>query len=172
MVGRVRTGCAVRRSGAQVGDNIYVTGQLGSSLFGFEQLEQGNSSDSAVMRHLFPEPRYQVGPAIADQAHAMIDVSDGLSTDLGHILDESNVSARIYKDRLPIWPGAEERHALHGGEEYELVIVAPDLPNAIEGITVTRIGEIVASADQHHIVLIDGAHETVLRPQGWQHFKV
>jgi len=100
----------------------------------------------------------------------MIDISDGLSTDLTHILEESKVSARIYKDRLPAWPGAEDRHILHGGEEYELIMAAPNLPNMIADVPVTRIGEIIDSQIANKVFLIDGSNESALRPQGWQHF--
>jgi thiamine-monophosphate kinase len=172
MIGRVRSGKAVRRSGAKIGDGIYVTSRLGSSVLGFEHLKEGRTADDpAVKRHLFPEPRLKIGPVVADSAHAMIDISDGLSTDLTHILEESKVSARIYKDRLPVWPGATDSHALHGGEEYELLIVASELPPIIEGIALTRIGEIIESGLEHHIFLFDRAHESILRPQGWQHFQ-
>ncbi|HME98842.1 MAG TPA: thiamine-phosphate kinase [Terriglobia bacterium] len=171
MIGRVRHGQAVRRSGAKVGDGIYVTGTLGSSALGLERLKAGKTNDAAVRRHLFPEPRHTVGSAVLDKAHAMIDVSDGLSVDLNHILEESQVSARIYKDRLPIWPGAQEHHALHGGEEYELIVVASELPADVAGIPLTRIGEIIESGMQNQLFLIDGATESVLIPRGWQHFQ-
>jgi thiamine-monophosphate kinase len=171
MIGRVRSGQAVLRSGAKKGDGIYVTGTLGSSILGLERLKAGKVKDPAVQRHLFPEPRHKVGSAVAGQAHAMIDVSDGLSTDLTHILEASKVSARIHKDRLPIWPQAADDDALHGGEEYELIIVAPDLPQTIEGIRLTRIGEIMESSLEHQAFLIDGTRESVLRPHGWQHFQ-
>jgi len=170
MSGRIARGKAVRRSGAQAGDSIYVTGKLGSSALGLERLKNGVVSDSAVTRHLYPEPRFRVGPAVVDRAHAMIDVSDGLSTDLTHILEESNVSARIYKNRLPVWAGAEDSHVLHGGEEYELIIVGVDLPNIIEGVPLTRIGEIIASGPDHEIFLIEDNRQSVLHPRGWQHF--
>jgi len=170
MVGRVRSGGAVRRSGAKPGDKIYVTGMLGSSALGLERLKSGQKNDPAVKRHLYPEPRNNVGLAVADQAHSMIDVSDGLSTDLTHILEESQVSARIYKDRLPAWPGTESRHVLNGGEEYELIIVSPDLPMEIHKVPVTCIGEIIDSGTDHQLFLIDGNRESVVYPLGWQHF--
>jgi thiamine-monophosphate kinase len=107
---------------------------------------------------------------MAGRAHAMIDVSDGLSTDITHILEESQVSARIYKDRIPVAAGAQDAHALHGGEEYELIIVAPDLPAAVEGVALTRIGEIIESGLDRQLFLIDGTRESVLVPRGWQHF--
>jgi len=171
MIGRVRSGWVVRRSGAKTGDGVYVTGTLGSSLLGLERLRAGITNDAAVQRHLFPQPRARAGALVAEKAHAMIDVSDGLSTDLTHLLEESKVSCRIYKDRIPFWQGAEDRHVLHGGEEYELIIAAPELPAMIDGVPVTRIGEITASRTGHEIVLVDDGHEAVLQPGGWQHFR-
>jgi thiamine-monophosphate kinase len=170
MIGRVRSGQAVRRSGAKVGDGIYVTGTLGSSVLGLERLKSGKVDDAAVKRHLYPEPRTKIGAAVAGRAHAMIDVSDGLSTDLNHILEESKVSARIYRDRIPAADGAEEQHVLHGGEEYELIIVGNELPAMIEGVPLTCIGEIIESKTEDQIFLVDGASESVLPPRGWQHF--
>jgi len=170
MIGRVPEGRAVLRSGARAGDNIYITGTLGGSVLGLELLKTGRAGDPSVTRHLYPQPRHRIGAAVADRAHAMIDVSDGLSTDLSHILEESGVSARIYKDKLPAAAGAEEAHILHGGEEYELIIVGPDLPSEIEGIRLTRIGEVIASPLDHQLFLIDGTTESVVIPKGWQHF--
>jgi len=170
MIGRVRMGKAVRRTGAEAGDRVYVTGTLGSSALGLDLLKTGNRDDPAVQRHLYPAPRHKAGAFMGGRAHAMIDVSDGLSTDLTHILQESKACARIYRARLPAWPGAQDRHILHGGEEYELIIVAPELANIIEGIRVTCIGEIIESDAENQAFLIDGTRESVLRPQGWQHF--
>ena len=170
MIGSVPQGRAIRRSGARHGDFIYLSGTVGGSMLGLELLKAGDRGNPAVQRHLYPQPRHKVGAAVRDQVHAMIDISDGLSTDLTHILEESKVSARIYKDRLPAWPGAEDRHILHGGEEYELIMAAPNLPNMIADVPVTRIGEIIDSQIANQVFLIDGSNESVLRPQGWQHF--
>src|SRR4051812_31911877 len=122
MTGLVPIGRAVKRSGAQVGDSIYVTGELGGSAAGLEQLQGGEPAASAL-RDLYPQPRHTIGAAVAGQAHAMIDVSDGLSIDLSHIVEASKVSARIYKDKIPKAAAATGAQALHGGEEYELIIV-------------------------------------------------
>lgn len=173
MIGRVKTGKAVRRSGAQVGDGIYVTGTLGTSTAGLDLLRRGDRESAAVMRHCYPQPRHRVGATVAETAHAMIDISDGLSTDLGHILTESNVSARIYRGKIPAAPRMDNNAVLHGGEEYELIIVAkeqPALPGLIAGVPLTRIGEVIPSTDKHQILLVDGASESVLAPRGWQHF--
>jgi thiamine-monophosphate kinase len=143
MIGSVPSGREVRRSGAKPGDGIYVTGTLGSSALGLDCLRSGNSNHPSVQRHLYPEPRHRTGRAIAAQAHAMIDISDGLSTDLQHIVQESKVCARIYK-RL--------------------------LPAEAAGVSITRIGEIVPAPMDPQIYLIDGSTESVLRPLGYQHF--
>jgi thiamine-monophosphate kinase len=169
MIGTVPSGKAVGRFGAKRGDFIYVSGQLGGSTLGLEHLKAG-LKDGAVERHLYPKPRHTIGAALRDQVHAMIDISDGLSTDLTHILEESKVSALIYKERIPAWPNAEDRHVLHGGEEYELILVAPQLPGLIGGVSLSQIGEVVDSKIENEIVVIDGTQESVLRPQGWQHF--
>jgi thiamine-monophosphate kinase len=171
MVGRVQTGCAVLRSGARPGDQIYVTGTLGASALGLELLRSGQKENAAIRRHLYPEPRHAVGHAIAGLAHAMIDISDGLSSDLTHIVRESGVSARIYRDRLPAADGASELQVLHGGEEYELLVAAPELLLEIEGVPIRRIGEIIPSTTEHQIFLVDGASERVLRARGWDHYR-
>ncbi len=167
MIGRVKTGCAVLRSGAKPGDGIFVTGALGSSMRGLRLLQSGDQDSPAVLRHLYPQPRHEFAAAIASKVHAMIDISDGFSTDLGHILEESGVSARVYRNRIPAADGATEDEVLHGGEEYELLIAAPD---SLSDPMLTRVGEIVPSEGKHQIRLIDGNSESVLIPKGWQHF--
>jgi len=171
MIGSVPSGKAIRRSGAKPGDSIYVSGQIGGSALGLECLSSGDLKNPAVRRHLYPEPRHKLGAALLERAHAMIDISDGLSTDLTHIVEESKVSARIYKDRLPGWPGAGDHHILHGGEEYELIVASPhDLAEVRMNVPLRRIGEIIGSGVENQVFLIDGTQESVLRPQGWQHF--
>jgi thiamine-monophosphate kinase len=176
MIGRVRAGQAVLRSGARPGDGVFVTGALGGSAAGLEQLRRGAAQAcglSAVVRHLYPQPRHRVGSALAPRAHAMIDISDGLSSDLAHIAAESRVSIRIYKDKLPAAPEANDTQALHGGEDYELLVVAPDLPSEVDGIPLTRIGEVVESSSAPQVLLVDeasGPGGAPLIPRGWQHF--
>ena len=146
LVGCVPAGEAVSRSGARAGDAICVTGALGGSRAG---------------RHLRPEPRQDEALSLVQRGavHAMIDLSDGLSSDLGHVLDASGVGAALWADRIPlhddarIAAGSSARtaleHALHDGEDFELLFtVAADRAAALErdglvGTPVTCIGRIV-----------------------------
>ena len=100
----------------------------------------------------------------------MIDISDGLSTDLMHVVKSSGISAKIFKQKLPAAKGATSAHVLNGGEEYELIIVAPKLPDQVEGVAITRIGEIIPSAGDPQVLLVDGSTESVLTPKGWDHY--
>lgn len=169
MMGRVETGRSVLRCGARVDDGIYVTGCLGGSALGLEVLGTDRPAYDAVRRHLYPEPRHGIGRQVAASATAMIDTSDGLSVDLAHILTESGVSARIDRKAIPCFPGARFELALHGGEDYELIVTARDLPSEIDGVPITRIGNIV-DGQSGRIVLVAGSSESVLEPAGWQHF--
>ncbi|WP_435018659.1 thiamine-phosphate kinase [Tundrisphaera sp. TA3] len=139
----------VRRSGAQPGDAILVTGALGGSLRG---------------RHLRPEPRVAEALALHERAplRAMIDISDGLASDLGHILEESgNLGATLIADRVPIHQDAHTRarrtsrpsldHALNDGEDFELCFTLdPEAAEALmaeppPGVALSRIGTVEES---------------------------
>ncbi|MGH9602125.1 MAG: thiamine-phosphate kinase [Terriglobales bacterium] len=181
VVGHAPAGKAVLRSGARAGDSIYVTGELGGSAAILHQLESGKSVGSprtkAVAAHFFPSPRVAVGRELRRRglASAMIDLSDGLSTDLAHICTESRVAALVAEHSIPrpSTPGTSTLHfALHGGEDYELLFTAPGartLPSKIAGVRVTRIGEIIRGrgmwlTDSH-------GQRKALGPRGWEHFK-
>ena len=148
-----------------------MTGSLGGSARGLTLLEQGTAGhDEAVHRHLYPVPRHRIGHALAPHATAIIDVSDGFSIDLTHILEESAVSARIERERIPCHAGVDVDMALHGGEDYELIVTGTNLPDRFEDIPVTAVGQIVKSAGPHQIHLVTDSGEEVLVPRGWQHF--
>ena len=170
VIGRVQENRSVYRSGARPGNSIYVTGTLGGSALGLELLEKEQRNHPAVRRHLYPEPRHRIGFQVIDHASAMIDISDGLSVDLTHILEASDVSARIESKSIPVYDGVDIIRALHSGEEYELIIIGEHLPSDLEGVAITRIGKIIPSGKRPNILLVDGSSEEVLNPQGWQHF--
>lgn len=170
MIGHVETGKAVQRNGARDGDGIYVTGNLGGSSLGLSLIDSKGVEHPAVRRHLYPNPRHRIGRQLASKASAMIDISDGLSVDLKHILKESGVSARIERDRIPCHPDADVELALHGGEDYELVITGTDLPTDVDDVLLTQIGEIVPDPSARIFLVSDKAEE-VVRPDGWQHFR-
>jgi thiamine-monophosphate kinase len=120
----------VFRSGARAGDVIFVTGPLGASAAGLRLLRAGESSGACVEAHRRPVARVAEGIAAATAgATAMIDISDGLATDLRHLAAASGVGARL--EEVPVAPGADLEEALTGGEDYQLLFSAPD-PAAVQ----------------------------------------
>ncbi len=186
-VGSVPEGKAILRSGARPGDHIFVTGDLGAPSAMLERMyknPRGRYRPSDCPAHFLPEPQLAVGRYLREKAIAtsMIDISDGLSSDLAHICDESGVRAEIQAETVPL--GTVGRHevsldqALHGGDEYQLLFTAPPnkrVPGKIAGVTITHIGYIEEkSTDLPQILIFQGNNAEVgyeLRPRGWQHFK-
>ena len=103
-----------------------------------------------------------------------MDLSDGLSTDLAHICEESSVAAEITAAAVPLGPGATLEMALHGGEDYELLFTAPasaKLPRSIRGVAITPIGGIVAAKPRKpRVSLLTVNGPKALEPHGWEHF--
>ena len=179
VLGSVPKGRAVLRSTARPGDLVYVTGALGASAAVIEALYAGLQLDrSKLDAHFYPQPQLAVGRYLRENriATAMIDVSDGLSTDLTHICDESRVGAVINENAIPLakltTPRVNLRHALHGGDDYQLLFTArpkASVPKRIAGVVITQIGEITLRRK----LLIRGADESSreLKSEGWQHFQ-
>jgi thiamine-monophosphate kinase len=199
LLGSVPAGRALRRDAARPGDALYVTGALGGAAV---ELEQVLSHDATLLRaraadqangshpHLFPEPRLAVGQALVRRsvAHAAIDLSDGLSTDLTHLCDASGVGAELELAALPahalttaLPEPAQIAAVLHGGEDYELLFTArpgTKMPRSIAGVPITRIGRIVAAPTGKprkpkptRIQLVDGKERFGLEPRGWEHLR-
>lgn len=193
VIGECETGKAVTRRGAKAGDRIYVSGTLGASALGLSLLEEGIRLDEgtnfreALLKHLAPEPRLSLGRALGEAGvvTAMIDISDGLSTDLWHLLDESNCEsdcgAVIHAGTIPIAECVGRSSlradslqlALNSGEEYELLFSAsPEKSLEIEnlaqalGIRITAIGEVVASKGLQ--LEVRGSLQP-LAPSGYEH---
>lgn len=179
VLGAVPPGKAVLRSGARFGDSIYVTGELGGASAALQSLLAGEKiRPRDFPRHFHPTPRVAAGEFLRGKATAMIDLSDGLSTDLAHICEESRVGAEIEAGRIPRARTGPKRHlvalehALHGGEDYELLFTAParlKIPARIAGVSIQRIGRIRRSAG---ILLIhEDGRKQALSPAGWEHFR-
>jgi len=174
VVGSVRRGKALRRSGARVGDQIYVTGAFGESAAALRLL----THKKIKRRDVFPEPRIAVGEWLIEHrfATSCIDISDGLSTDLLHICEESGVGAVVNAAAVPVHPSAGKLRdgfnlALHGGEDYELLFTAPKnsrIPGRIASVQVTHIGEITSGSA---VRLSQNGRARVLIPAGWEHFR-
>ncbi len=176
VVGSVPQGRALLRSGARIGDAIYLTGALGASSAAIHAMLAGRRLRPALHpAHFFPEPRILAGRTLRERrlASAAIDLSDGLSTDLSHICQESGVGAVVYAESLPIARGATLEMALHGGEDYELLFTATPrtrVPREIAGLAVTRIGEIIRG---NRVFLADRrGRRRPLPPRGWEHFRL
>jgi thiamine-monophosphate kinase len=178
VVGSVPKGKAVLRSGAKAGDRIYVTGELGGSAAALARLAESKPVGAAHSGHLRPLARVAVGQWLRRRgvASAMIDVSDGLSTDLEHICEESRVGAEIEAEAIPrarVGLGKKRvalELALHGGDDYELLFTsAATVPSEVAGVRVTRIGRTTGSTGMR-LIKKDGKARP-LKPGGWKHFK-
>lgn len=189
VVGELRSGLALLRSGARPGHLLFSSGRLGEAELGLRLLRQRrgpmNPNDALLRKHLYPEPRLALGQWLAQQsiASAMMDLSDGLSTDLPRLCAASRVGARLFSDRVPavriparLNLGSEDAvgFALHGGDDYELLFTVPPgkvrlVPASFRGVPLTRIGEITRGKA---IVLRDAAgRERPLPARGWDPFR-
>lgn len=173
---------SLRRSGARAGDLMYVTGSLGGAAAELELLRQRPRRFAAVRAggdhpHLFPQPRLATGWALRSRglASAAIDISDGLSTDLHHLCEESGVGAVVDVALLPIHPLAQKEgaaglnFALHGGEDYELLFAArpgTGVPKRVGGVPVHRIGHFTR---KRTVLLAQNGRMEPLPAGGWEH---
>ena len=177
LVGAVARGRVLRRNGARAGDRLYVTGTLGGAAAELERMAAGGvrrvkTGSRENHPQMFPEPRLAVGQALLRRglAAACLDVSDGLSTDLGHLCRESGVGAEVIGEALPVHAGSTLRQALDGGEDYELLFTAKagvKVPRRIAGVAVTAIGRIVRGRGMV-LVGADGTRQTMVAA-GWEH---
>jgi len=173
-------GSALRRSGARVGDRIFVSGnigaagaalaELGSAPPPIATLAKARPGDACydLARYYLPQPQIRLGIALRGIASAAIDVSDGLVADLGHVCRASRVGARIDLERVPLAPGAVLEQAVAAGDDYELLFTAPHgAERLLAGFDVTEIGEVVAGSS---VALLRGGRPTDIAAAGFRHF--
>jgi thiamine-monophosphate kinase len=186
VLGEVGKGRAILRSGARAGDSIFVTGSLGGAAGGLLLLESGTVYAGAakwqqnlISRQIRPTARVDTGLAICgwEAATAMIDLSDGLSSDLAHICESSGVGARLDASEIPVDPdldglamSRDQRLglALNGGEDFELLFTVPGNAALPDDIPALKIGVITDDAGVLEL-LADGSI-THLAPRGFKHF--
>lgn len=215
VLGEVKIGRSIRRSGARPGDLICVTGRLGEAQLGLDLVRERkllrksnllrekrgkqrklcHGWEAALRKHLYPEPRLALGQWLAENrlATAMIDTSDGLSSDLGNICEASGVGARLFAEKIPavavpsmdlataknprklaLRGNAPLDLAVHGGEDYELLFTVPRskagrLPARSRGVPLTIIGEITRKKGV--IIIHRGKGPSPLISQGWDPFR-
>lgn len=184
-------GQMVRRAGAQIGDDIYVTGTIGDAALGLIVRRDGAipglssmHAEFLLARYLLPQPRNRLAQELAGLIHAAIDISDGLAADLGHVAQTSAVAAEIQLSKVPLSDGAAAALDLRavsiadlisGGDDYELLFTAPSGNRpalaALERTTgdkITRIGRIVSGKG---VVFADQTGGSIwLKRPGYRHF--
>ena len=190
VIGEAEPGRAVTRSGAKPGDLVFVSGTLGRAELGLKLIQRCPARKlrhlpTLLEPHLYPKPRIAVGHWLAQTrlASSMIDISDGLSTDLNRLCEASGVGAWIFADRVPVVTiprGISSRRfdplamALHGGDDYELLFTVPaqrerELSASPKAIWLSRIGEITMTKG---VIVQDlSARRRRLFPGGWDPFK-
>jgi thiamine-monophosphate kinase len=189
VLGEIYRGRAILRSGARPGDLLCVSGTLGEAELGLRliqaKLHRRKRWTKLLKKHFYPEPRLALGEWLAAHrcATSMIDTSDGLSTDLGHICKASGVGAIVWGPKIPKVkiPGELQQLsldpldlALNGGEDYELLFTVPKryssrVPDELKGVPLTVIGEIMR--EKKVILLGSDGISRPLQPRGWDPFR-
>jgi len=189
VAGEVPAGRAVLRSRANTGDIVYVSGRLGEAELGLRILQRSKGVPSKknplVKKHLYPEPRLALGQWLAEKrlVTTMMDLSDGLSSDLSRLCAASAVGAQLESSKIPkvrlLEAALKKRHdplhlALHGGDDYELLFTVPPrktelLPNSFRGVRLRAIGRIT---QKRELLLRDeNSKVSQLTPHGWDAFR-
>jgi len=181
-VGEVPPGMALARAGAQAGDDIWVSGELGGAALALQRPELAAQFAEIARRLHAPEPRVELGERLRRLARAAIDVSDGLAGDLGHILERSRVAARVEYALVPKCPAFEKLNdadlerdcVLAGGDDYELVFTAPrEHRREVEALAIelqlalTRVGTI---APGEGLAIVDAKGRPLQHGGGFDHF--
>jgi len=185
----VRAGRAVQRSGARADDILYVSGRLGEAELGLQIVRRtkgaASKNNPLTRKHLYPEPRLALGQWLSNRglATAMMDLSDGLSSDLPRLCAASAVGARLEEAKIPQvqtqdlalkYSRDPVQLALHGGDDYELLFTVPPrkaklLPKTFRGVALTPIGKITRGRTL--LVLEENGRASQCTPGGWDPFR-
>lgn len=190
-IGELPQGSMLKRSGARIGDQLFVTGTLGDAALGLQvgkgALSWLSPSHQIYLRerYLVPQPRLDLGVRLRGTASAALDISDGLLADLGHLCRQSGVGARVDIAALPLSPALSAalearpeliEAVLGGGDDYEILFAAPpeQAPGlsrfaAETGIAISRIGEVTAPDKGVRAVTREG-REIIPKHMGFRHF--
>lgn len=181
ILGEAPVGAALRRDGAQAGDSIWVSGRPGRAALGLAHLQgrvelsEPQLVDCLAALHR-PQPRVALGLALRGIASAAIDISDGLLADLGHILEQSAVAARLQIPELPA-AGLARDCLLAGGDDYELLFTAPTATDdqiatlaATLELPLTRIGEIISGPSGALVLHDTDGNDITPAKRGFDHF--
>jgi len=187
--GEVRTRSAILRSAARPGDILCVSGRLGEAELGLQIVRHSkgmaSTKNALTKKHLYPAPRLALGQWLAEKGlpTAMMDLSDGLSTDLSRLCTASGVGALLEESRIPRPRMADDvvkrghdasQLALHGGDDYELLFTVPPrkakfLPKVFRGVRLTAIGRIIQG--RKVLLLEENGRSRELVPRGWDPFR-
>jgi thiamine-monophosphate kinase len=190
-LGDVPHGKMLRRGGAQVGDDVWVSGTIGDAALGLKLLKGEDLGFSEkqrralIKRYRMPEPRVELGPELVGLAHACLDVSDGLIADLGHIAEVSRLGIEVQAGQVPLSPGAAAGIAagrvslselLTAGDDYELAFTAPQSERGRltilamrSKVALTRVGRTLKGKPAVSVVAADGRPVSIARA-GYTHF--
>ncbi|PSH04835.1 MAG: thiamine-phosphate kinase [Acidobacteria bacterium] len=180
VIGTVPDSKAIRRSTAKPGDRIFVSGELGAPFALLEQMyaaPERRFRASSYPAHFYPQAQLALAKFLREKQipSAMIDISDGLSIDLARLCRASNVGAVLQENAIPVASlnrhDVELRHALHGGDEYQLLFTVPQgrrLPAEYKGIQLSLIGYITEGSEVS--IEHENGYTTELPADGWQHF--
>ena len=183
VLGRAPLGKSVKRREASVGHGIYVTGNLGNSAGGLQAIlnnwDRTQEVDSLIESHIKPMPRIEEGQVLmnTELIGAMMDISDGIASDLRHILNASGVGAEVHLDRIPMSDNLKwacDKYGMNayalaagGGEDYELLFTAPaDIEDLVD-FPIYRIGEIVPG---NSFIWLENGNAVDFDVQGFNHF--
>lgn len=183
-IGLVKSGKALKRSGAKIGDDIFVSGTIGDSALGLYAIKNKINNPFLINRYQIPQPRIQLGQELHGIASSCMDISDGLLQDLSHIAKASNVGAEIYWQNIPIsqvakklLPSVKNPYQMiaAGGDDYELLFTAsPKFSAKLEILSkklklpITKIGKITSG---NQVLLLDNAKQVNLSVKGYNHFE-